>query len=116
LMGTAVGTALIAWQALVFGLGAIVGLQAQPYGVVFRRLVRPRLAPPAALEDPAAPRFAQLVGLLFMLVALASAALGVPVLATVAVAGALAAAFLNAAFDFCLGCEMHVLWMRARRG
>lgn len=115
-MGTPAGTVLVVWQAVVFGLGAIVGLQAQPYGIVFRRLVRPRLAPPAGLEDPAAPRFAQLVGLLFMVLALASTALGVPVLATIAVAGALAAAFLNAAFDFCLGCEMHVLWMRARRG
>ena len=114
-VGTAVGTVLIAWQTLVFGLGALVGLQAQPYGVLFRRLVRPRLAPPAELEDPAAPRFAQSVGLIFMVVALIASLAGVTVVATIAVAFALAAAFLNAAFNFCLGCEMYVLGARLRR-
>lgn len=111
-MGTTLGTVLIAWQTLVFALGAIVGLQAQPYGIVFRRLVRPRLAPPAELEDAAPPRFAQAVGLVFLVVALIAVLLGSTVVATVAVAFALAAAFLNAAFGFCLGCEMYLLGRR----
>jgi hypothetical protein len=112
LIGTTAGTVLIAWQTLVFALGAIVGLQAQPYGIVFRRLIRPRLAPPAEMEDAAPPRFAQAVGLAFLVVALVASLLGVTVVATVAVAFALAAAFLNAAFDFCLGCEMYLLGKR----
>lgn len=112
LVGTTAGTVLVAWQTLVFGLGAIVGLHAQPYGIVFRRLVRPRLAPPAELEDAAPPRFAQAVGLLFLVVALAASLAGVTVVATVAIAFALAAAFLNAAFGFCLGCEMFLLGKR----
>ena len=58
LVGTTAGTVLIAWQTLVFALGALVGLHAQPYGVLFRRVIRPRLAPPAELEDAAPPRFA----------------------------------------------------------
>jgi hypothetical protein len=112
LIGTTAGTVLIAWQTLVFALGAIVGLQAQPYGIVFRRLIRPRLAPPSEMEDAAPPRFAQAVGLAFLVVALVASLLGVTVVATVAVAFALAAAFLNAAFDFCLGCEMYLLGKR----
>jgi hypothetical protein len=115
LVGTTAGTVLIAWQTLVFALGAIVGLHAQPYGIVFRRLVRPRLAPPAELEDAAPPRFAQAVGLGFLFVALVASLLGAVIVATVAVAFALAAAFLNAAFDFCLGCEVYLVSRRLRR-
>ena len=112
LVGTTAGTALVAWQTLVFALGAIVGLQAQPYGIVFRTLIRPRLSPPAELEDAAPPRFAQAVGLGFLVVALIASLAGVSVVATVAIAFALAAAFLNAAFDFCLGCELFLLGKR----
>ena len=114
LSGTVAGTVLIAWQAVAFGLGALVGLQAQPYGIVFRRLVRPRLSAPQELEDAAPPRFAQAVGLAFMVVALIALALGLGLVATIAVAMALAAAFLNAAFNFCLGCEMYLVWARLR--
>lgn len=112
LVGTTAGTVLVAWQTIVFGLGALVGLHAQPYGIVFRRLVRPRLSPPAEMEDTAPPRFAQLVGLLFMVVALVASLTGVTAVATIAIALALAAAFLNAAFNFCLGCEMFLLGKR----
>jgi hypothetical protein len=112
LVGTTAGTVLVAWQTLVFALGAIVGLQAQPYGIVFRKVIRPRLSPPAELEDAAPPRFAQAVGLAFLVVALIASLTGVTVVATVAIAFALAAAFLNAAFDFCLGCEMYLLGRR----
>jgi len=115
LINTPVGIVLVAWQTLVFALGSLVGLHAQPYGVIFRRLVRPRLAPPSEMEDAAPPRFAQTVGLIFMVVALVSLLLGATVVATAAVALALAAAFLNAAFNFCLGCEMYVLLARVRR-
>lgn len=112
LVGTTAGTVLVAWQTLVFALGAIVGLQAQPYGIVFRALIRPRLAPPTELEDAAPPRFAQAVGLVFLVVALIASLAGVTVVATIAIAFALAAALLNAVFDFCLGCEMYLLGKR----
>jgi hypothetical protein len=54
------------------------------------------------------------VGLLFALVAIGGALSGINAIFTVAVAFALAAAFLNAAFNFCLGCEVYLLLLRAR--
>ncbi len=112
LVGSPAAVLLVAWQLVVFGLGAFVGLQAQPYGWLYRTLVRPRLAPPAGLEDAAPPRFAQAVGFGFAAVALLALLGGVTVLGTVAIAFALAAAFLNAVFDFCLGCQMYLLGKR----
>ena len=112
LQGTALGTALVVWQTIVFALGAFVGLQAQPYGIVFRTLIRPRLGAPKELEDAAPPRFAQLCGVIFTAVALVGIVTGLSLLTTVALAMALAAAFLNAAFNFCLGCEMYLLGRR----
>jgi hypothetical protein len=104
---------LLVVQTAVFAVGALGGIQRTPYAWLFKRLVRPRLAPPTELEDAAPPRFAQAVGLAFALVALAGFGTGVTVLGLVATGFALAAAFLNAAFGFCLGCELYLLVRRA---
>jgi hypothetical protein len=99
---------LLAAQAVVFGLGAFGGLRRAPYGVLYRRLVQPRLAPPTMLEDAAPPRFAQAVGFGFAVVGTIGYLTGLTALGVVATAAALVAAFLNAAFDYCLGCEVHL--------
>ncbi|MCQ4083348.1 DUF4395 domain-containing protein [Streptomyces sp. RB6PN25] len=104
---------LLAVQALVFALGTVLGVQRSPYGVVFRALVRPRLGPPTATEDPAPPRFAQGVGLVFTVIGVTGYAIGPSWLGPAATACALAAAFLNAAFGYCLGCETYLLLRRA---
>ncbi|MEV4298671.1 DUF4395 domain-containing protein [Microbispora rosea] len=104
---------LLAAQAIVFALGAA---DVSPYGLVFRRFVRPRLRPPAETEDAAPPRFAQAVGLGFAVVGLIGFAAGITALALGATAAALLAAFLNAAFGFCLGCEMYLLIRRLQPG
>lgn len=103
---------LLAVQALVFAVGAAAGVQKSPYGVLYRLAVRPRLGPPAETEDPAPPRFAQAVGLAFAVVGLVGYAAGLAWLGLAATACALAAAFLNAAFGYCLGCEMYLLLRR----
>ena len=92
--------------------GVLAGVPNTPTGVVFRRLVRPRLAPPAELEDAAPPRFAQGVGLVFAVVALVAYLAGATLLAQVAVGLALVAALLNAVFGLCLGCELYLLGRR----
>lgn len=106
---------LLVWQAIAFGAASFFGIQAQPYGILYRASLAPRLGPPQELEDAAPPRFAQQVGLVFVLVALVGLAFSLPVVAYVATAFALAAAFLNAAFNFCLGCEIYLLVRRFRR-
>ena len=110
--GSPVGLVLIVWQTLVFALGAFIGLYAQPYGVIFRKLICPRLTPPKELEDAAPPRFAQLVGFVFLASALIATLAGAAAIAIVAVGFALAAAFLNAVFNICLGCEMYLISRR----
>jgi hypothetical protein len=108
-------TVLIAVQAVLFALGVALGVQRTPTGLVFRSLIRPRLAPPADLEDPAPPRFAQGVGLAFAVVALVGYLTGAVLVAQVAVGFALAAALLNAVFAYCLGCEIYLFGARAVR-
>jgi hypothetical protein len=103
---------LLAAQALVFAVGAVFGLRYAPYGVLYRKLIRPRLGPPGELEPEAPPRFAQAVGLVFAVVGVAGYATGLTWLGMAASAAAFAAAFLNGVFGFCLGCEMYVLIRR----
>jgi hypothetical protein len=103
---------VLAAQAVVFAVGAIFGLRYAPYGYLYRALVRPRIGPPKELEDEAPPRFAQGVGLGFALLGVVGYALGIMWLGVVATAFALVAAFLNAAFGFCLGCEMYLVIRR----
>jgi hypothetical protein len=105
---------LLAVQALIFAIGAIAGLRYAPYGVLYRILVRPRLGPPASTEPESPPRFAQGVGMVFAVVGAIGYLAGVTVLGIVFTAMALAAAFANAAFDYCLGCQMYLLIQRVR--
>jgi len=103
---------LLAWQTLAFALGAAGGVGRSPYGWLFRRLVRPRIGPPTEFEAPEPPRFAQAVGLVFAGVGLVGYTLGPSWLGLAATGAALAAAFLNATFGYCLGCEMYLVVRR----
>ncbi len=101
-------TALVA----LFAWGAFAGIQKHPYGLLFRRLIAPRLAPPTEREHPAPPTFAQLVGLLVTVTGLVLHLIGAPGALVVAAAAAFIAAFLNAAFAYCLGCQLYVVLAR----
>jgi MFS family permease len=111
-LGPAIGGWVLLLQTLAFAAGSLLGLGYQPWGWVYRKVVRPRLAPPAELEDNRPPRFAQTVGLVFGLAGLVGWAFSLPVLFYVAVGFALVAALLNAIFDYCLGCEIYLLSKR----
>jgi hypothetical protein len=104
---------LVLAQAVVFALPALFGMRFSPYGALFRTVAR-RLGPPAETEDAAPVRFSQTVGLVFTVVSAAGYLTGHTALGIVATAFALLAAFLNAAFGFCLGCEMYGLITRVR--
>ena len=116
-LATALATAnlwVISAQAIVFAIGAFRGPQFTPYALIFRSFIKPRLKSAAIPEDIRPPQFAQSVGLLFALAAIAGSITGISALFVIAVSCALAAAFLNAAFNFCLGCEVYLLLLRVR--
>jgi hypothetical protein len=99
-------------QGLVFLIGALRGPQFTPYGLIYKNLVKPRLSKVAPTEDVRPPKFAQAVGFLFALVGSIGSFAGFDLVFTIATGFALAAAFLNSAFNYCLGCEMYLLIVR----
>ena len=102
-------------QAVVFAIGALGGPRKHPYGLVFAKLIAPRLAPVTEREPVPPLKFAQLVGFVFAVVGVVGFATGLSVLGLVATGFALVAAFLNAAFAICLGCQLYPLVARLRR-
>ena len=115
-LGVALATTnpwLLLFQTAVFAIGAFKGPQHTPYAFVFKKLVKSKLKSQPVIEDVRPPQFAQRVGFGFTVVAILGLFLA-PTLTTVAVSFALAAAFLNAAFNFCLGCEIYLRIARLR--
>jgi hypothetical protein len=105
---------LFALITVLFAFGAFAGVARHPYGLLFKALVRPRLAPPTHLEDPTPPTFSQGVGLFVTLIGVVLHLSGVPFGLVIAAAAAFVAAFLNSVFDYCFGCQIYLLLVRAR--
>jgi len=101
----------IAW--LAFALGTFFGNGASPWSIIFRALVQPRLSKPAPTEDARPPRFALGVGFALSTAGLVLDLVGVPWALEVAAAFIVIASFLNAFANFCLGCQMYLLLVRA---
>jgi hypothetical protein len=101
------------YLVLVFAWGAFAGVQRHPYGLFFKRVIRPRLKPPTELEDPTPPTFAQGVGFVITLAGLLLSLIpGVGLALPIAAALAFIAAFLNSVFAYCLGCQIYLLLVR----
>lgn len=115
IFSTPAAAVLIAIQAVVFAIGAYFGPRKHPYGRIYATLVAPRLAPTTETEPVAPLRFAQLLGFVFAAVSLLGFALGSTIVGAVFAGFALFAAFLNAAFGICLGCQIYPLVARLRR-
>jgi hypothetical protein len=94
-------------QAVVFAVTA-ADPRRGPYSFVYRALVLPRIGPPAEREPAAPVRFAQVVGFVFLTVAAIGYLSGVTALGVTFAAFGLLAAFLNAAFGLCVGCEVYL--------
>jgi hypothetical protein len=106
---------IIGFQFAVFLSAVLFGLRRSIYGLLYRNLIQPRLSGPVPSEYESAPRFAQLIGALFALTALIGGLAGNSALFLIATGFALSAAFLNAAFGFCLGCQIYLLLVRATK-
>lgn len=109
---TPAATILLGAQAVVFLVAAIVGAARHPYGFVFKRLIRPRLAAPIELEDPAPPTFSQGVGFVVVTLGVVLQLVGVPYAVVVAAGAAFIVAFLNSVFGYCVGCQIYLLLAR----
>ena len=100
--------------AVVLFLGAAFGPRYGPFLRLYAELVKPRLAPPAALEDPRPPRFSAAVGVVVLTLASAaflagSARVGWGLALLVAVLAA-----LSATTGICVGCETYLFAARRR--
>jgi len=104
---------LIGFQFTVFLSAVLFGLRKSIYGFIYRGLIQPRLKGPVPNEDQRAPRFAQFIGALFAFVALLGGVTGNSAVFLIATSFALGAAFLNAAFGFCLGCQIYLILVRS---
>ena len=105
---------LLGIQAVIFAISALRGPRNSPYGLLFAKLVAPRLSPVTEREPVPPLKFAQLVGLVFAATGVVGFAAGIPLLGVIATGFALFAAFLNAAFGICLGCQIYPLVARFR--
>ena len=101
-------------QSVVFAIGAVAGPRRHPYGLAFAKLVAPRLSPVREREPVPPLKFAQLVGLIFAAPAAIGFATGASLFGVALTAAALVAAFLNAAFGICLGCQLYPLVVRLK--
>lgn len=96
-------TVLFAWS--------VFAPKSHPYGLIFKKFVKPRLKPATELEDARPPQFAQKVGFGFALLGFIGFWFS-PVLVAVSAAFIFLAAFLNAFFNYCLGCQMYLVLKR----
>lgn len=112
-LGNSQTTFGLAGLLLALFLWSVLAPKSHPYQLIFRKLVRPRLKEPLELEDPRPPQFAQKVGLSFAVLGGIGIVLGSEIVVAISAAFIFLAAFLNAFFSFCLGCQMYLLLKRA---
>ncbi len=114
----ALGVAVLGWGwlliPLTYGFWArvLTGPRLSPLGLFATRVAAPRLTAIHRLVPGPPKRFAQGVGVAFSTTASVLWVLGAVPAARVVVALLAAAAFLEAAFGYCLGCKVFGLLMR----
>lgn len=122
-----VATGVVVMAMLVAGLGwgwvlipltygfwarVLTGPRLSPLGLFATRVAAPRLARHEKLVPGPPKRFAQGIGVVFSTTASLLWLAGAPGAARVVVALLAGAAFLEAAFGFCLGCRIFAVLMR----
>jgi hypothetical protein len=106
---------LVGLQALVFLVGAALGVRRQPYVAFFISVLAPRLAPAPRWQDPTAPRIAQAVALVLLVVALVAWFFGGLTVAAICVAAAFVVALTLALTGFCIGCQGYAVYQDLKR-
>jgi hypothetical protein len=104
---------LLALLALQLALGLRFGRRWCLPCVAYFQLVQPRIGE-GRIEDARPPRFANMVGVVFLTAASVAYLAGVPVLGAVLGGAVAALALLSAVTGFCTGCEAYKLLTRLR--
>lgn len=100
--------------AAVLFLGAAFGPRYGPVLRLFATVIRPRLRPPAHLEDPRPPRFAAAVGVVFLTTATIAFGVGAVGLGWALSLIVAVLAGLAATTGLCVGCEVWLFVARRR--
>ncbi len=100
--------------ATVLALGAAFGPRFGLFLAIYAHLIRPRLGPPAELEDPRPPRFAATVGTLVLAASTVAFMLEAEIVGWVLAMIVAFLAGLAATTGICVGCEIYLLVARRR--
>jgi hypothetical protein len=100
--------AVMGFAVLMFTFGSVLGPGKHPYSYLYKYTLRKFLKAPEYLEPATPVHFAQVIGLLITGLGLALGLLGVPYALAIAAALAFLAAFVNAVFAYCIGCQMYL--------
>ncbi|WP_377644674.1 DUF4395 domain-containing protein [Oryzobacter terrae] len=106
------GLGLLGSQVAVFAFTAFVSFQWSLWAQLYARFIWPRIGPPTALEDARPPRFAQLLGFVVTVPALACFVVGLDVAGCALTALALGMTALHASTGLCLGCTVYAVLPR----
>ena len=101
--------------AFVLALGAVLGPRFGPFLALYAHVVRPRLPPPAELEDPRPPRFAATLGVVVLAASTVAFLAGAAAVGWVLALLVALLAGLAASTGICVGCEIY-LFLARRRG
>jgi hypothetical protein len=103
-----IALAIMAFAVVMFTFGSLLGPAKHPYSYLYKYTLRKLLKDPTELEAPKPVHFAQVVGLIVTGTGLLLHLLAVPNALPIAAAAAFVAAFMNAVFAYCLGCQMYL--------
>jgi hypothetical protein len=99
---------IMVFAVVMFTFGSLLGPAKHPYSYLYKYTLRKFLKAPTELEAPKPVHFAQVVGLIVTGTGLLLHLLAVPNALPIAAAAAFVAAFINAVFAYCLGCQMYL--------
>ncbi|CAB4614896.1 MAG: DUF4395 family protein [Actinobacteria bacterium] len=104
----AIALGVMGFAVVMFTFGSILGPARHPYSYLYKYTLRKFLKAPAYLEPATPVHFAQVIGLVITGLGLTLGLLGIPYALPIAAAAAFMAAFVNAVFAYCIGCQMYL--------
>jgi hypothetical protein len=100
--------AVMTFSVVMFVLGSTLGPAKHPFSYLYKFTLRKFLKEPSFLEPAKPVHFAQVIGLAVTGSGLALHFIGVPNALPISAALAFLAAFVNAVFAYCIGCQMYL--------